>query len=158
MTKQQQNVEAGRKFGEAINAAGIIERFFGYLMSYLVLTFLFLTILYLSEILVMKSPGILIQIVGFFLIFFIPAIPLIFWERGIRKFRRANGLSIYKNIKAELEQMEINERVAKEHKAFVANGIVKESVDKKDIDYWFGLLQKGAITQEEYEVKKRELI
>lgn len=35
MTKREQNVEAGRKFGEAINAAGIIERFFGYLMFYI---------------------------------------------------------------------------------------------------------------------------
>lgn len=92
---------------------------------------------------------------------FAPVIlPLIFWERSIRKFHRKNGLSIYANIAAELEQREINERVAKEHKAFVANGLVKsgDSVDKSDIGYWFGLLKDGAITQEEYDRKKAELM
>ena len=156
MTKREQNVEAGRKFGEAINAAGIIERFFGYAISWVILFTIAHWIAYLSF-----EPAdfhvVIRRLVGLATIF-LPVIPLVFWERGIRRFRRANGLSIYKNIKAELEQMELNERVAKEHKAFVANGIVKESVDKKDIDYWFGLLQKGAITQEEYEVKKRELL
>lgn len=88
------------------------------------------------------------------------ALPFYFWERSIRKFRRANGFSVYGNIREELEQREIDEQVRKEHKAFVANGLVKggESVDKSDIGYWFGLLKDGAITQEEYEVKKRELM
>ena len=30
--------------------------------------------------------------------------------------------------------------------------------DKKDLDYWFGLFEKGAISEEEYEVKKKELL
>ncbi|HUH42341.1 MAG TPA: SHOCT domain-containing protein [Sulfurimonas sp.] len=156
MTKREQNVEAGRKFGEAINAAGIIERFFGYAILWVILFTISHWIAYLSF-----NPSdfhvVVRRLVGLATIF-LPALPFYFWERNIRKFRRANGLSIYKNVKAELEQMELNERIAKEHKAFVANGLVKESADKKDIDYWFGLLQKGAITQEEYEVKKRELI
>lgn len=67
-------------------------------------------------------------------------------------------MSIYKNVREKLEQMEINERVAKEHKAFVANGITGADSGKKDLDYWFGLLQKGAITQDEYNVKKSELM
>lgn len=84
----------------------------------------------------------------------------IFWERSIRKFRRAHGLNIYKNVAVEMEQIEINERVAKEHKAYVNNGLTKETlvVDKSDIRYWFGLLKDGAITQEEYDVKKKELV
>lgn len=47
-----------------------------------------------------------------------------------------------------------------EHEAFVANGLVKggESVDKSDIGYWFGLFEKGAISKDEYEAKKRELM
>lgn len=92
--------------------------------------------------------------------FLTPALPFYFWEKSIRKFRRKNGLDIYKDISAELGQREINERVAKEHKAFVNNGIVKESlsVDKSDIGYWFGLFEKGAISKEEYEGKKAELM
>jgi hypothetical protein len=49
-----------------------------------------------------------------FLVYISPLLPLVLWERGIRRFRRANGLSIYKNIKAELEQMEFNKMYEKE--------------------------------------------
>lgn len=39
------------------------------------------------------------------------------------------------------------------------NGIVKDGgVDKRDIGYWFALFEKGAISREEYEVKKAELM
>jgi len=34
----------------------------------------------------------------------------------------------------------------------------KKSNDKNDIGYWYDLFQKGAITKEEYEVKKKELL
>lgn len=55
--------------------------------------------------------------------------------------------------------MEVDERVAKEHKAYVNNGLVKEvAVDKSDIGYWFGLLEKGAITKEQFEAKRAELL
>lgn len=108
MTKREQNVEAGRKFGEAINAAGIVERFFGYAISYLVVAFVYWTVLMVSEI---HIEG---YISSFFLGFILPALPFFFWERGIRRFRRANGLSIYKNVKAELEQMEFNKMYEKE--------------------------------------------
>jgi hypothetical protein len=30
--------------------------------------------------------------------------------------------------------------------------------DKSDVGYWYGLLEKGAITQEQYEVKRAELL
>lgn len=147
------------EIAKGINKGGFGARLFGYLMFYIPVFFIFMTILYTSEILVMKNPGLFIQIIGFCLIFFIPSVPFILWERSIRKFRRKHGLSIYKNVREELEQMEINERVAKEHKAFVSNGLVNEGVvNKDDIGYWFGLFEKGAITKEEYEAKKKELI
>lgn len=40
---------------------------------------------------------------------------------------------------------------------FISN-IKEKNSNKNDLAYWFGLLQKGTITQEEYEVKKRELL
>ncbi|MDO8453018.1 MAG: SHOCT domain-containing protein [Sulfurimonas sp.] len=36
--------------------------------------------------------------------------------------------------------------------------IPAEKVDKNDILYWYNLLEKGAITDEEYEAKKKELL
>lgn len=86
------------------------------------------------------------------------ALPFILWERSIRKFRRSHGLSVYGNIREELEQREIDERVKKEHKAFINNGLAKDGIDKNDIGYWFGLFEKGAITKDEYESKKAGLL
>ena len=41
-----------------------------------------------------------------------------------------------------------------------AYSIVKarEKFEVKDLDYWFDLKQKGAITEQEYEAKKKELL
>ena len=88
-------------------------------------------------------------------VFGIPAIPFIFWEYQIRQFRKENGLPIYKNIEEDLIQMEIDQQVAREQKAYKK---VTESTDKNDINYWYDLFQKGAITKDEYEAKKRELL
>ena len=87
--------------------------------------------------------------------FGVPAIPLIFWEYLIRSFRKERGLSIYKNIEEDLIQMEIEQQIAREQKAY---NKVTGSTDKNDINYWYDLFQKGAITKEEYEDKKRELL
>lgn len=43
MTKREQNVEAGRKFGAAVNAGGIVERFLGFVLVFgLIIFFSFL--------------------------------------------------------------------------------------------------------------------
>lgn len=86
------------------------------------------------------------------------AIPFFILEWIVRATRRAKGLSVYGDVSADLEQMKIDEAVAKEHKAYVNNGIIKDSVDKNDIGYWFSLFEKGAITKDEYEAKKKELL
>lgn len=119
MTRQEQNAEAGRKFGEAVNAGGIVDRFLGYLVSYVVLVVILVLLLLGSSsssnafTRFMNELGILLPV----LVFITPALLFFFWERGIIKFRRANGLSIYKNIREELEQMKFNEEYAKEAKA-----------------------------------------
>lgn len=115
MTKQEQNVEAGRKFGEAVNAAGIVERFFGYVVSYIVLTGILLLLIAMPA----EDENALVnkfQFLATAVIFGLPALLMFLWERSIRKFRRANGFSITKNIKAELEQMEFNKMYEKERK------------------------------------------
>ncbi len=93
--------------------------------------------------------------VNFFGIIFLVAIPFILVELGIRSWRRKKGFSVNGNIAEELRQREVDLYVAREEKA---RGKLDNSSDTKDLNYWFGLLEKGAITQEEYEKKKMELL
>ena len=64
---------------------------------------------------------------------------------------RKLGVSIYKDITEELKQLQVDEEVARDVKA-------REKFEVKDLDYWFDLKQKGAITEQEYEAKKKELL
>ena len=56
------------------------------------------------------------------------------------------------NIVELLKQRAIDERVAMEVKAH------EKVSPSKDLNYYFELLQKGAITQEEYDAKKAEFL
>lgn len=163
MTKDMRNAGAGALFAAGIQTGGFGARLFGYFLFYVPAVLVFFLILFAS-----KGFGGIIDLtflpknlIGYtiFALFFLlpPAIPFILWEKSIRKFRRKNGLSVYGNIKEELEQMKFNEEYAKEAKAREAFETSKSS-DKMNINYWFDLLQKGAITQDEYEAKKRELL
>lgn len=88
------------------------------------------------------------------IIFFV-AIPFILTELGIRSWRRKNGLSVYGNIAEELRQREVDLYVAREEKARDRMGT---SNNTKDLEYWIGLLEKGAITKEQYDVKRDALL
>lgn len=70
------------------------------------------------------------------------ASPLIFVEWRIRVNRKKLGLSLYKNISDDLLHLELNKTLS----------------DKKDLNYWFELKEKGAISDDEYQVKKKELL
>lgn len=86
------------------------------------------------------------------------ASPFIFTEYRIRKNRRKLGLPIYKDISLKLLQMEANENAKMNYEA---NNHIKNIYgfeETKDLNYWFELKEKGAITQEEYEVKKKEFL
>lgn len=84
--------------------------------------------------------------------FFLPYIPIYLIEKMIRKRRIKEGLPIYESIEKILKQRAIDERVAMEVKA-------QEKVSpSKDLNYYFDLLKKGAITQEEYDAKKAEFL
>lgn len=61
--------------------------------------------------------SILAEVIMLFVVLIPVAIPFIFWERNIRKFRRQHGLSIYKDVRKEMEQIEFNEMYEKEQKA-----------------------------------------
>jgi hypothetical protein len=76
------------------------------------------------------------------------ASPLIFVEWRIRVNRKKLGLSTNKNIAMDLLLLESNR--FSDHNKDLSN--------VKDINYYFELKEKGAITQEEYEDKKKELL
>lgn len=151
--------ETKAALGMAIATGGFKTRLFGYFIFYILLIILTSLFLIISG---ATSPSagnisIFFGILLIFLVYILPAFPFILWEKSIRKFRRKNGLSVYGDIKEELEQIKFNKEYAKEAKAREAFETSKSS-DRMNINYWFELLQKGAITQDEYEAKKRELL
>lgn len=82
----------------------------------------------------------------------ISVLPFYIIEKKVRADRMKKGLPIKDNLVEILKQRAIDERVAMEVKA-------QEKVSpNKDLNYYFELLQKGAITQEEYDVKKAEFL
>lgn len=86
------------------------------------------------------------------IIFVLPFIPIYLIEKMIRRRRRKEGLPIYESIDKILKQRAIDERVMMEVKA-------QEKVSpNKDLNYYFELFQKGAITQEEYDAKKQQFL
>ena len=97
------------------------------------------------------NPEVFLKFFGYFIVF---AIPFILTELGIRSWRRKNGLSVNGNIAEELRQREVDLYVAREEKA---RGKLNSS-ETKDLEYWFGLLEKGAITEAQYNAKRDALL
>jgi len=106
------NASALTLFAKGIDTGSFGGRLFGYLMFYVVFTSVNLLFLMISKDYMVGYKF------GFFLSFFLAfgwtALPFIFWERSIRKFRRKHGLSIYKNVREEMEQIEFNKMYEKE--------------------------------------------
>jgi hypothetical protein len=134
--------------GNGIKAGGLITRLFIYLSFYAPTLLIWIIILLTAFKGAHGNSGssTVDSMIGLSIMFLLPASPFILWEYSIRNWRKKNGLSIYKNIETELEMM-----------AYKNNGIVN-SEQEKDLKYWFGLKEMGAISAEEYENKKRELL
>ena len=78
-------------------------------------------------------------------------------ERKVLKFRRKYELSIYKGV--HKESRDVRDRLKREaNTVIIEQTIVSNEVDKGDLGYWHDLLEKGAITTEEYEAKKAEIL
>ena len=82
--------------------------------------------------------------------------PFLLVDWLIRRQRRKNGFSVWKDITEEIKQRKVDEQVAREMKAHEKFSEPKS--EDKDLDYWFGMLEKGAITKEQYEAKRDELL
>ena len=81
----------------------------------------------------------------------IVTVPVIILELGVYFFRKKHKLSLWRNVSSDLEQMAVDERVAREKKAYA-------KIDKYNIGYWHDLKEKGAISESEFEAKKKELL
>lgn len=77
------------------------------------------------------------------IIFLSLLLPFIILELIVRNYRKNEGLPIYRNVAQEIKE-----------KYYTNN----KTVDNNDLNYWYELKEKGAITQDEYESKKKELL
>ena len=146
------------KIGIGVKAGNVIQRYFLYIFVIVTIVFLLWLIALSGELnSVFHALEIHDKWNRLYVLFLPPMLIIILWERCILNYRRKLGVSLYADITEELQQLNVNERVAREKKAFEING-VNQGVDKNDIGYWHGLLKSGAITEEEYEVKKKELM
>ena len=141
-----------------INKSGLFGRLVGYFIAYAPMAAIWAFVMMLA----LPEQGLTNSEVINFLIFVVvlvvpPLLPFIVWEKKLRAWRRERGLPINKNIEKELAQLELDERMLMEQEALKRAGAVT-AINKDDLGYWHDLLQKGAITQEEYAVKKAELL
>ncbi len=141
----------GNKLSYAIENGTFGARLFSYIF---LATPIALVIIGLFAIMIEKykfGNSIFIDVFSLFFSCLISSLPFIIKEKMIRR-RRKEGLPIYESIEKILKQRAIDERVMMEVKA-------QEKVSpNKDLNYYFELLKKGAITQEEYDAKKAEFL
>lgn len=143
---------------DLIGSWGIFGRFMFYIFLYVLVWLIMVFILSDNQESLFSNNETVNNTISFALLFGVPTIIPFFIEKSIRAFRKEKGISIYKPIKLkDLEQMEVDERVAMEKKAYEKAG-VHQSVDKNDIGYWFDLKEKGAINEDEFLEKKEELL
>lgn len=151
------NVKGGIVVGNGLFVVHFFARmvfyFFGFSFFYIIGIF---ALLANPKTKVPFSSGSMIIDSSLFILFV--ASPFIFTEYRIRKNRRKLGLPIYKNISLELLQMEVNKNTQMEYEANQHIKSIYGFEEKKDLNYWFELKEKGAITQEEYENKKQAFL
>lgn len=154
--KKNNNYEAAAK---GIKVGGIITRIFAYLVFYVPVTIILAAIIDLKLPMGMNSDNItvFIQFYGYFILMLTP---YILWELSVQLWRKKQGFSLWKNIEEEIKQKAVDDRISREKIAYEKNRLSQagDVVDKTDIGYWHELLQKGAITEDEYAAKKKELL
>ena len=80
-------------------------------------------------------------------------------EMSIQKDRKRHGFSVWGDVTEDYAILDKMEEMRIEKEAKESLRINDESsVDKTDIRYWHGLLKDGIIDQEEFELKRGELL
>ena len=144
-----------KAIGEGLNTGSFGVRLFAYIFFYIILLFAWSFVIFNLNLSVEDT--IFNITIGYLSWLLPPAFVLYLKELSIRSWRKKNGFSIYKDIKEEMKQAEVDKRVAMEKKAYAKHG-VNQGVDKSDIGYWFNLKEQGAITEDEFLAKKKELL
>ena len=98
-------------------------------------------------------------LIGFPLIVIISSIIPALIEMSIQKDRKRHGFSVWGDVTEDYAILDKMEEMRIEKEAKESLRINDESsVDKTDIRYWHGLLKDGIIDQEEFELKRGELL
>ena len=142
MNKEQS--ELSKLIKKGVHQGGFFTR------TILTILFIWLPIQVVTIVIVGNAEKMLTLTLSYILISLPLLIPILL-EWRTRATRRKLGVSIYKDITEELKQLQVDEEVARDVKA-------REKFEVKDLDYWFDLKQKGAISEQEYEAKKKELL
>ena len=143
--------------GESLNTGTFGVRLFMYVFWYIIFFIIVLFAIATPQEPVFSDNATINDIVSTIVLFGVPFLIPFLKELSIRHWRKKNGFSIYKDIKEEIKQAEVDKRVAMEKKAYAKHG-VNQGVDKSDIGYWFNLKEQGAITEDEFLAKKKELL
>ena len=131
----------------------LMERAFSYLLTYVVIQAFWLWLLISSKIEFVENSILALPLV------LLPILIPILIERRIQKDRKMMGLPLYSNVVNEVEQLNADYEVKLEETAKKNyNKDNNNNIDKSDLSYWFDLKEKGAISDDEYEIKKKELM
>jgi len=157
MTSYKKNKDAA-KLGEKLYRDSKKVRYFAEMLMFYIPLLIFWLIMVLGNDLFknLDQNGFVFNCI----LFATPMILPILVEFLIRTRRRQEGFNINDNIQELVQQREVDIKVAREHKAIekiVASEDVKDD-NKNDIEYWFGLKEKGISTEDEFNKKKGELL
>ena len=130
-----------------------LERLFSYLLMYSIIQVFWFWIITSSKIEIVET-----SILAYPILLLPILIPTLI-ERRIQKDRKMMGLPLYSNVFNEVEQLNADYEVKLEETAKKNyNKDNNNNIDKSDLSYWFDLKEKGAISDDEYEIKKKELM
>lgn len=158
------SIEEGAKLSNLVMHGSIFVRIIGvYLWLYLFVTFVFLFIVENSNMITytkeLKSllPGFIHPSL---FIASIPALLFIVYFEFLRyKYSKKHNLPRWKDATLVLVEREFEKQKLDEIAYMRKQAQINYEINKKNsLDYWFDLKQKGAITSEEYEKKKLELL
>ncbi len=157
------SIEEGAKLSNLIMQGSIFVRIIGvYLWLYLFVTFvsLFFTKELQTTIYFKFLDKTLPNFIDPFI--FIASIPaflfIIYFEFLRYKYSKKHNLPRWKDATSVLVEREFKKQKLDEDAYMKKQARINDEINKNSLGYWFDLKEKGAITSEEYEKKKLELL
>ena len=157
------SIEEGAKLSNLIMQGSIFVRIIGvYLWLYLFVTFvsLFFTKELQTTIYFKFLDKTLPNFIDPFI--FIASIPaflfIIYFEFLRYKYSKKHNLPRWKDATSVLVEREFKKQKLDEDAYMKKQARINDEINKNSLGYWFDLKEKGAITSEEYEKKKLEVL